>query len=343
MSDTADRNRVMLAAGAAHGLPAAVEIPVGAAAQRSYWRGVGLRLVRDPFTMACAAVLLAIAGAALLAPWLGLPDPAQSNSAQRLLPLGSPGHPLGTDELGRDMLTRLIYGGRLSLMMGVLPVAIALAIGGALGLVAGFMGGRVNMLIMRVTDVFYAFPSILLAVAIAGALGAGIGNALLAITIVFIPPITRVTESVTTQVRSMDFVEAARERRLRPADHPHSHPRQRAGAGVRLRDRAGQRVDRDLGGPVLHRPGREPAGRGMGADAEHAARIDLPRAAERDPARLHDLHHLDVLQPDQRRPAQRDGRALLARCRRPRSPPSRRPRSRNGRCSRCATCASTSR
>jgi peptide/nickel transport system permease protein len=89
-------------------------------------------------------------------------------------------------------------------------VAIALAIGGALGLVAGFMGGRVNMLIMRVTDVFYAFPSILLAVAIAGALGAGIGNALLAITIVFIPPITRVTESVTTQVRSMDFVEAAR-------------------------------------------------------------------------------------------------------------------------------------
>lgn len=178
--------------------------------QRTYWQNVGLRLVRDPFTVACAAVLLLIAGAALFAPWLGLPDPAQSNSANRLLPMGSPGHLLGTDELGRDMLSRLIYGGRLSLMMGVLPVLIALTVGGVLGLAAGFMGGRINMLIMRTTDVFYAFPSILLAVAIAGALGAGIGNALLAITIVFIPPITRVTESVTTQVRGMDFVEAAR-------------------------------------------------------------------------------------------------------------------------------------
>lgn len=190
--------------------PRAVEIPVGSIVQRTYWQNVGLRVLRDPFTVACTAVLVLIAGAALLAPWLGLPDPAQSNSADRLLPMGSPGHLLGTDELGRDMLSRLIYGGRLSLMMGVLPVLIALAVGGVLGLAAGFMGGRINMLIMRTTDVFYAFPSILLAVAIAGALGAGIGNALLAITIVFIPPITRVTESVTTQVRGMDFVEAAR-------------------------------------------------------------------------------------------------------------------------------------
>jgi peptide/nickel transport system permease protein len=200
--------KITLALDAA-GTPRAVEIPVGSIVQRTYWQNVGLRLLRDPFTVACAAVLVLIAGAALLAPWLGLPDPAQSNSANRLLPMGSPGHLLGTDELGRDMLSRLIYGGRLSLMMGVLPVLIALAVGGVLGLAAGFMGGRINMLIMRTTDVFYAFPSILLAVAIAGALGAGIGNALLAITIVFIPPITRVTESVTTQVRGMDFVEAA--------------------------------------------------------------------------------------------------------------------------------------
>lgn len=192
------------------GTPRAVEIPVGSMVQRTYWQNVGLRLVRDPFTVACVVVLLLIAGAALFAPWLGLSDPTQSNSANRLLPMGSPGHLLGTDELGRDMLSRLIYGGRLSLMMGVLPVLIALVVGGVLGLAAGFMGGRINMLIMRTTDVFYAFPSILLAVAIAGALGAGIGNALLAITIVFIPPITRVTESVTTQVRGMDFVEAAR-------------------------------------------------------------------------------------------------------------------------------------
>ena len=187
-----------------------LDMPVGPGGQRTYWQNVRSRVARDPYTMACAAVLLLITAAAIFAPWLGLADPAAANSAQRLLPVGAPGHLLGTDELGRDMLSRLVYGGRLSLMMGVLPVVTALVIGGALGLVAGFVGGRTNMLIMRVTDVFYAFPSILLAVAIAGSLGAGLSNALLAITIVFIPPVTRVTESITTQVRTMDFVEAAR-------------------------------------------------------------------------------------------------------------------------------------
>ena len=201
---------VTLSYDTAAGERAQFDVPVSAGLQRTYWQNVRLRVSRDPYTMVCIAVLLLISGAALLAPWLGLDDPAATNIAQRLLPVGSPGHVLGTDELGRDMLTRLIYGGRLSLAMGVLPVLTALLIGGTLGLVAGFVGGRTNMLIMRVTDVFYAFPSILLAVAIAGSLGAGIGNALLAIMIVFIPPITRVTESVTTQVRSMDFVEAAR-------------------------------------------------------------------------------------------------------------------------------------
>ena len=117
---------------------------------------------------------------------------------------------LGADELGRDMLTRLIYGGRLSLLMGISPVVAALFIGGLLGLTAGFVGGKVNMSIMRVMDVFYAFPSVLLAIAISGALGAGIFNAIISLTIVFIPPIARVTESVTTQIRALDYVEAAR-------------------------------------------------------------------------------------------------------------------------------------
>lgn len=207
---TAESEKVTLAFGAASGQPTAVEIPVGSVVQRSYWQNVWRRVTRDPFTVACALILILIAGAAAFAPWLGLPEPTLTNSANRLLPVGAPGHLLGTDELGRDMLSRLIYGGRLSLTMGIAPVLVALLIGGSLGLVAGFVGGRVNMLIMRVTDVFYAFPSILLAVAIAGSLGAGIRNTLLAITIVFIPPLTRVTESVTTQVRAMDFIEAAR-------------------------------------------------------------------------------------------------------------------------------------
>jgi len=187
-----------------------IEVPVGPAEIRTYWQSVWTRIRRDRVSMVCLAVLVLMCLAAATAPWLPLIDPLESNTSNRLLPIGSPGHLLGTDELGRDMLARLVYGGRLSLMMGIVPVAVALAIGGALGVIAGFVGGRVNMTIMRVTDVFYAFPSILLAVAIAGSLGAGVANTLLAITIVFIPPITRVTESVTTQIRAMDFVEAAR-------------------------------------------------------------------------------------------------------------------------------------
>ncbi len=187
-----------------------MDVPVGSGEARTYWQGVWRRVARDRVTMACAAILFLLVATAALAPWLGLADPFASDSGKRLLPVGSPQHWLGTDELGRDMLSRLIHGGRLSLTMGIVPVLLALVIGGTLGITAGFLGGRINMLIMRTTDVFYAFPSILLAVAIAGSLGAGVANTLIAITIVFIPPITRVTESVTTQVRAMDFVEAAR-------------------------------------------------------------------------------------------------------------------------------------
>jgi peptide/nickel transport system permease protein len=117
---------------------------------------------------------------------------------------------LGSDELGRDMVSRLIYGGRLSLMMGVLPVAFAFLAGSTIGIVAGFAGGLVNTAIMRTIDVFYAFPSVLLAIALSGALGAGIVNAIVSLTIVFTPQVVRVAESVTTQIRTRDYVEAAR-------------------------------------------------------------------------------------------------------------------------------------
>jgi peptide/nickel transport system permease protein len=184
--------------------------PTAAAAGRGYWKSVVRRLRRDPVTVICAAVLLLLVASALAAPWLGLADPYKTSMLRRLYPLGSPNHILGTDELGRDMLARLIYGGRLSLFMGVTPVLCALLIGGLLGITAGFVGGRTNMAIMRVMDVFYAFPSVLLAISLSGAMGAGTENTLLSLTLVFIPPICRVSESVTTQVRGFDFVDAAR-------------------------------------------------------------------------------------------------------------------------------------
>jgi peptide/nickel transport system permease protein len=177
---------------------------------RGYWATVFRRLSRDKVSMACALVLLLIFAAALLAPWLGLADPYQGSMIRRLRHIGTAGYPLGTDELGRDMLARLVYGGRLSLMIGISPVFYAFCIGTSLGLAAGYAGGWVNTAIMRTIDVFYAFPSVLLAIAISGALGAGITNSIVSLTIVFVPQITRVAESVTTGVRNMDFVEAAR-------------------------------------------------------------------------------------------------------------------------------------
>jgi peptide/nickel transport system permease protein len=177
---------------------------------RSYWRVVWRQLRSMPVALISALVLLLIVGAAVFAPWLAPFDPYKGSMIRRLLPVGSVGYLLGTDELGRDMITRLMYGGRLSLLMGVVPVFAAFGIGTSIGLVAGYMGGRINMVIMRMLDVFYAFPSVLLAVAISGALGPGMSNSLIALTLIFVPQVVRVAESVTTQVRQLDYIEAAR-------------------------------------------------------------------------------------------------------------------------------------
>ena len=175
-----------------------------------YWRSVGRRLVRDRVAMLCAAVLVLLVLAAIFAPWVAPANPFKTSMLKRLLPVGTAGHWLGTDELGRDLLSRLIYGGRLSLTMGIVPVTAAFLMGTTIGVVAGFMGGTVNMAVMRTLDVFYAFPSVLLAVAISGAMGPGLSNSLLALTIVFIPQIARVAESVTTQVAKLEYIDAAR-------------------------------------------------------------------------------------------------------------------------------------
>ena len=188
----------------------AMPAAIAPAPSRSFWMVVLRQLRQDRVAMISIVVLAIIIGAAIFAPWIAPADPFKASMMNRLLPIGSPGHWLGTDELGRDMLTRLMYGGRLSLLMGVVPVLSAFVIGTSIGLLAGYVGGRTNMLTMRVLDVFYAFPSVLLAVAIAGALGPGMSNSLIALTLVFVPQMVRVAESVTTQVRRLDYIEAAR-------------------------------------------------------------------------------------------------------------------------------------
>lgn len=189
--------------------PAAITAPVVQSAP-GYWSGVGRRFLRDRLAVICLVVLMMLILAAIFAPYLGLADPYKASMIRRLKPIGFDGHPLGTDEQGRDMLARLIYGGRLTLFVGLMPVVFAFFIGSALGIIAGYAGGWLNTVIMRTVDVFFAFPSVLLAIAISSALGAGIVNSLVSLTIVFIPPIARVAESATASVRSLDYIDAAR-------------------------------------------------------------------------------------------------------------------------------------
>jgi peptide/nickel transport system permease protein len=184
--------------------------PLPAERSPGYWQTVGRRFVRDPVSLVAAAMILFLLLLAVFGPLLAPADPYGSSMLNRLKPIGTPGYPLGADELGRDMLSRLIVGTRLSLFMGITPVLCAFVIGATIGIVAGYAGGALNSVIMRTVDVFYAFPSVLLAIALSGALGAGITNSLISLTVVFIPPIARVAESVTTQIRTRDFVEAAR-------------------------------------------------------------------------------------------------------------------------------------
>jgi peptide/nickel transport system permease protein len=184
--------------------------PLPAQRSRGYWASVWLRFRQDPVAVGAALVVLALILIGVFGPWLAPSDPYQASMLKRLKPIGTEGLPLGSDELGRDMLSRLIVGARLSLFIGITPVLVAFVVGTVIGIVAGYAGGPLNTVIMRTIDVFYAFPSVLLAIALSGALGAGILNSLISLTIVFIPQIARVAEAVTTQVRGRDYVEAAR-------------------------------------------------------------------------------------------------------------------------------------
>ena len=177
---------------------------------QGYWKEVFNKLMRDPVALCAGTIILILLIMAIAGPYISLGDPYATSMLKRLRGIGSEGFPLGSDELGRNMISRLIIGARLSLFMGITPVIFAFFIGGAIGIIAGYAGGLTNTVIMRTVDIFYAFPSVLLAIALSGTLGSGIGNALLSLTLVFITQVARISESVTTQVRNRDYIEAAR-------------------------------------------------------------------------------------------------------------------------------------
>lgn len=170
------------------------------------WR----RLLTNGMAVTGLALILILALLALAAPWLGLQDPIAVETSRRLLPIFSPGHLLGTDEFGRDMLSRLVWGGRTSLVTGLLSAAISAVLGVALGVLAGFAGGRTDTLIMRGTDVLMSFPYILLAIAVTAALGPGIRNAMLAVGITGIPIYIRTVRSTSLVIMQQEYITAAR-------------------------------------------------------------------------------------------------------------------------------------
>jgi peptide/nickel transport system permease protein len=174
-------------------------------------RAAARRLFARNYLAAAGVLVLALAvGAAVAAPWLPLADPDVVDTASRLRAPLAPGHALGTDEFGRDMLSRLVWGARVSLLAGVGTAALAMLIGVVLGILGGYHTGWVESVVMRLTDILMAFPYILLAIAIVAGLGPGLRNAMLAIAIVGFPFYTRLVRSVVLSVRSREFVEAAR-------------------------------------------------------------------------------------------------------------------------------------
>jgi len=186
--------------------------PVGARPRRAPGALAGfLRVFLRDRQAVVGVVIIAIAGgAALLAPLISPWDPLSAGGAERLSPIGTPGHLLGTDEQGRDILSRLIWGGRASLLVGILPTVAAGLVALALGLSAGSAGGITDHVIMRALDVFFAFPLVLLAIAIVGVIGPGMQNQMFALAVVLVPYSTRVVRTATLSVKPLEFVEAAR-------------------------------------------------------------------------------------------------------------------------------------
>jgi peptide/nickel transport system permease protein len=178
----------------------------------AWHQGLRWRRWRKLFPMVCGIVLVVVMLLiAALAPWFAPFSPSEQFSAYVLKGPGAGGkHVLGTDEFGRDLLSRIIWGARVSLQVGLAAVVVGFALGVPLGIMAGFLGGRVEMTIMRLTDMLMAFPTLLLALIIVAALGGSLVNEILAIGIALTPNFTRLARSLALTIRENDYIMAAR-------------------------------------------------------------------------------------------------------------------------------------
>uniref|UniRef100_E1TJG7 Binding-protein-dependent transport systems inner membrane component n=1 Tax=Burkholderia sp. (strain CCGE1003) TaxID=640512 RepID=E1TJG7_BURSG len=170
------------------------------------WR----RFAGNPLSVFGFAILMVLVIVAIVGPWIAPHDPLRQVLSDRLLPPGSTSHWLGTDQLGRDILSRIIYGSRLTLSIAILVVVVVVPIGLMIGTTAGFFGGWVDNALMRVTDIALAFPKIVLALAFAAALGPGVINAVIAISITAWPAYARLARAETLRLVQADFIQVAR-------------------------------------------------------------------------------------------------------------------------------------
>ncbi len=182
-----------------------IEEPAAPPSQRWRW----LRyLVRDKKALVGLIVLSVLTAAAILAPWIVPYDP----NAMIFDMIGAPpwAHPLGTDDLGRDLLSRLVYGARISLFVGVSTVVMALAAGVSLGVAAGYFGGFLDTIIMRYIDLQWAFPNLLIAVYLVAVFGTGLSNVLVAVSLAFVDDFARIARGMVLSIREEQYVAAAR-------------------------------------------------------------------------------------------------------------------------------------
>ena len=188
---------------------AQIDIAAGLAPEEQPWRRALRRLIRRRGAMVGATVVVLVVLVAIFAPWIAPYDPlATSWSTVRKAP--SLAHLMGTDEIGRDVLSRVIFGARASLLAGVVSVSISVALGVPIGLLAGYVGGFVDGVLMRITDALLACPFLILAIALAAFLGPSLTNAMIAIGISAMPAFIRLTRAQVLNAKVEDYVEAAR-------------------------------------------------------------------------------------------------------------------------------------
>ena len=169
-----------------------------------------LRLRRNTLAMIGLGITVALVLMAVFAPFLAPHDPITQELSRRLLPPLTPGNILGTDDFGRDILSRIIWGSRITLYIVLLVILTAPVAGLLIGTIAGYFGGWVDTILMRITDIFLAFPKLILALALVAVLGPGMENAVLAIALTSWPPYARVARAETLTVRSSDYIAAVK-------------------------------------------------------------------------------------------------------------------------------------